>query len=102
MSKGGRYVHGPRHCHAIATVARGARPDSYCATQRGDVGEWCINLFDVAARKRQDIPPDRLWRVCCSAVSMVRPDLERTARLDDVASMAMERLFPMLKREATK
>ena len=71
-------------------------------SQRGDFGEWCITLFDVAAQKRQDIPPDRLWLVCCRVVDRWRPDLERTRDVRDVACRLMERLFPMLKREARR
>lgn len=71
-------------------------------TQRGDFGEWCINLFDVASSKRQDIHPERLWYVCCRAVEKVRPDLHRMNDVRDVAALLMECLFPMLKKEADR
>jgi hypothetical protein len=67
--------------------------------QRGDFGEWCITLFDVTARKRQDIQPDRLWRMCCRVVDRWRPDLERTRDVREVACRLMEELFQALRRE---
>jgi hypothetical protein len=71
-------------------------------TERGNYGEWCFALFDVTARKRQDIQPDRLWHVCCRVVDKWRPDLESTRDVREVASRLMEKLFPALKRETTR
>lgn len=66
--------------------------------QRRDYGEWVFGLAEVAAAKNPTVPLETIWRPCCRAVEVVRPDLERTANIERLWLAVIEWVYPRLKK----